>query len=70
MKIDGATLLLAVLVFVPVGHAAPANGTACCQEYCYATDEKHLQNAHFNSLTAYDYVRGSILDANVDVASE
>lgn len=38
-------------------------------DYCYASDKQHLEYAHFNSLTAYDFVRGTDLEAQSEIPS-
>lgn len=39
-------------------------------DYCYVSDKQHLQYAHFNSLTAYDFIRGTDLETQSEIPSK
>lgn len=70
METRRVLLLLCIFNYIAFCYSKSFESEKCCDEYCYDADKEHLQNGHFNSLSAYDYVKGSDLERESKVASE
>lgn len=66
------SVLILILIFscVATGYGKSFENEKCCEEYCYDADKVHPQNGRFNSLTAYDFVKGTDLEKESKVPSK